>query len=83
MHAEHHAINKLKYSNKKRKVNVIIFRICNSGENILKGKPCENCQRRLKYDIAKKGYKLNKGYYTEKNYDDFICMKKNDLCCKC
>ena len=64
IHAEEHAIHKLKFSKKKRKVNVMIFRICNLGKNILSGKPCINCKKLLKYNIKKKGYKLNRVYYT-------------------
>ena len=79
IHAEHHAINKLKFSKKKKKVNVIVFRICNLGEDILCAKPCYNCQIRLKIDIEKKGYSLNRVYYTETNSDEFNFIKKSEL----
>ena len=67
IHAEHHAVNKLRYSKKRKKVDVIIFRISNNGKNILCGSPCENCQKILRNGIKQKGYTLNRVYYTETN----------------
>jgi cytidine deaminase len=77
IHAEHHAVNKLRYSNKRKKVDVIIFRICNNGEDILCAAPCENCQRILINGIKNKGYILNRVYYTNKLNETFSCIKKN------
>lgn len=79
IHAEHHAINNLRFSKKKKKVDIIIFRICNKGENILCGAPCETCQKRMREGIIKKGYVLNRIYYTNETNDNFECIKKNDL----
>ncbi len=81
IHAEHHAVNNLRVSDKKhKKVDVLIFRICNKGTNILSGAPCCNCQRILKEGIEKKGYTLNRVYYTTKETEEFTFIKKGDLC---
>lgn len=82
IHAEHHAINKLKQSNKNKKVDVLIFRINKSYKNIMTCLPCDNCKKRLKFDIYKKGYSLNKIFCThinEENKLDFLIFKKSEL----
>jgi len=79
IHAEHHAVNKLRYTKKKKKVDVLIFRICNKGENILLGAPCENCQKIMQDGIKAKGYTLNRVYYTTKDTDDFTFIKSVNL----
>ena len=71
--------DKSEYSKKRKKVDVIIFRICNKGENILLGAPCENCQRIMREGIKKKGYTLNRVYYTNKMSETFSCIKKINL----
>ena len=58
---------------------VIIFRISNNGKNILCGSPCENCQKILRNGIKKKGYTLNRVYYTDKIYDKMKYIKKSNL----
>jgi len=70
IHAEHHAVNKLRYSRKRKKVDVIIFRVSNNGKNILCGAPCANCQKILRDGIKQKGYTLNRVYYTDKIYKE-------------
>ena len=79
IHAEHHAVNKLRYSKKKKKVDVLIFRICNKGENILLGAPCENCQRIMREGIKSKGYTLNRVYYTVAYSQEFEFIKRKNL----
>ena len=82
IHAEENAINKLRKSKKNKKVNVLLFRLDKSYKHFLTCLPCEKCKKRLKFDIDKKGYKLNKIYCTnidEQNNLDFVILKKNDL----
>ena len=79
IHAEDHAIKKLKKTKKRRKVDVIVFRICNSGKHILDGKPCEKCKKLLKLNLEKKGYRLNRVYYTEKKNNCISFIKKSNL----
>ena len=85
IHAEEAAINKLKKSNKNKKVDVLIFRINKSYEKIMTCLPCNECKRRLKFDIDKKGYNLNKIFCTYVNKDkklNFLIFKKADLMCE-
>ena len=63
IHAEEDAINKLKFTKKNIKVNVLIFRV-GKNKKILSGKPCLNCQKILRNKIWKKGYNLKKVIYT-------------------
>lgn len=79
IHAEHDAVNKLRYCyKKKKKVDVLIFRVSKNGEDVMLGAPCENCRRHLKNGIKAKGYKLNKVYYTT-NYGDICFIKSSFL----
>ena len=82
IHAEHNAILKLKKSKKHKKVNVLIFRISKSYKNIMSCLPCEECKKKLKFDIEKKGYCLNKIFCTNVNDNNelnFTILRKTDL----
>ena len=81
IHAEQDAINKLKYTKKKKKVNVLIFRINKSFKKFMSVLPCCKCRLRLKYGILKKGYNLNKIFCTHvvDNKTNFIIIKKSEL----
>ena len=78
IHAECHAINKLPYTSKRTRVNVLVFRICNKGNNIMIGMPCESCKKKIKDGINNKGYILNRIYYTDGN-DNILFLKKSQL----
>lgn len=78
IHAEHDAVNKLRFCEKNKKVDVLIFRISKNGCNVMLGAPCESCRQHLKYGIKKKGYKLNKVYYTT-NFGDISFIKSTNL----
>ena len=43
IHAEIDAMNKLKKCEKTKKVNLVVFRVNNSGTKLCMAKPCENC----------------------------------------
>jgi cytidine deaminase len=81
IHAEHNAINKLKKTDKRKKINVLIFRIDRSYKKVMTCVPCERCKKRLKEDIKKKGYLLNNIYCTSNDNDNLriIKYKKSDL----
>ena len=79
IHAECDAINKLKYTNKSKKVDVLVYRISNNGKDIMLGKPCKNCQRRLYYGLYNKGYFLNRVYYTIKGNEPLGIIKNSEL----
>ena len=78
IHAEHHAVNKIKFSEKRKKVNVIIFRVSKNGRDVMLGAPCENCRRHLRIGKKAKGYKIHKVYYTT-NVGDVSFIKGCDL----
>ena len=77
-HAEVDVIQKIKplYSGKERnkckkvknlkKLNMLVFRTNKKGENLMNAKPCQNCLNYMK-NINKKGYKIQKIYYTDEN----------------
>ena len=82
IHAEHDAINNLPFikNKNKKKVDVLIFRTCKKGKSNKIAAPCIECQKRLYFDIEKKGYTLNKVYYTNTDTNDLSYIKKSDLC---
>ena len=67
IHAEVDAMNKLKYSQKTKKVIIIVFRINNAGTKLLMAKPCPNCLNYMKMSLKTKNYKIRKAYYTDNN----------------
>lgn len=78
LHAEHHAVNKLKYSHKKKKVDLIVFRTSNHCQNLLLSAPCENCRKKIKEGLKYKGYSLNRVYFTN-NDGNLEFIKSNEL----
>lgn len=60
------AVSKLKSSEKCKKVNVVVFRVNNSGTKLCMAKPCCNCAKGIKDAFEHKNYKLkaNKCWYT-------------------
>jgi hypothetical protein len=73
IHAEVDAINKLKKSEKPCKINIVVFRVNNSGSELLMAKPCNNCINYIKKELSYKNYKLNKCYYTNENGEYIVC----------
>ena len=67
IHAEIDAVSKLKKSEKTKKVNMIVFRVNNSGSKLCMAKPCCNCIKGIKREFRNKNYKLkaNKCWYTD------------------
>tara|TARA_B100000900_G_scaffold300910_1_gene259472 strand:+ start:500 stop:787 length:288 start_codon:yes stop_codon:yes gene_type:complete len=67
IHAEIDAVSKLKKSEKTKKVNIIVFRVNNSGTKLCMAKPCCNCINGIKRGFKKKNYKLkgNRCWYTD------------------
>ena len=51
---------------KLKKLNILIFRTNKKGDYIMNAKPCQNCLDYMK-NIRKKGYKIQKIYYTNDN----------------
>lgn len=70
VHAEVDACMKLRYNKnpeKKKKVNLIVFRSNPKKNRLLMAKPCNNCIRTMYYLIEKKGYILKGVFYTDEN----------------
>lgn len=65
IHAEVDCINNLKYSCKKKNINLFVFRTNPKGTELLKSKPCDNCINFIKNNLQKKNYKLNNLYFID------------------
>lgn len=63
-------MNSLKYTRKKKKVDIIVFRTNKTASSLLCSKPCNNCIKGVYNTLYHKNYKLNKFYYV--NYDGEI-----------
>jgi|TARA_B100001093_G_C26487632_1_gene867616 cytidine deaminase len=66
LHAEVDAVNKLKKSEKNKRVNMIVFRVNKQGD-ICMSKPCINCMKVIKKELKRKNYKCPIIYYTEQD----------------
>ena len=56
---------KLKKSDNKKKINVIVFRTNKQGNCCLMAKPCDNCLWSLHKVSREKNYIINRIYYTD------------------
>tara|TARA_B110000971_G_C19513668_1_gene278544 strand:- start:32 stop:307 length:276 start_codon:yes stop_codon:yes gene_type:complete len=65
IHAEVNAIDNLRISHKRTKVNIFVFRTNKSGNILTMSKPCDNCIKYIKKNINIKGYRLHRIYYTD------------------
>ena len=65
IHAEVDAINHMKETKKRKKVNLFVFRTNNKGDKLMMAKPCQNCMRYINTNIQKKGYRLKNIYYSD------------------
>jgi cytidine deaminase len=65
IHAEVDAINHLRYTTKRTKVNLFVFRTNPQGTRLMMAKPCEHCMKYINTNIQRKGYRLHRIYYTD------------------
>jgi cytidine deaminase len=65
IHAEVDAINHLRYTTKRTKVNLFVFRTNPKGNRLMMAKPCEHCMKYIYTNIQRKGYRLHRIYYTD------------------
>lgn len=79
IHAEHDAILKLKKLDKWMKVNLLVIRYT-KGYELCNSKPCINCLNKMMVDAKKKGYHIDKIYYS--NYCTFNGIQRNIKCSK-
>lgn len=78
IHAEIDAVRKLKKSEKTKKINIVVFRVNNSGSRLCMAKPCCNCVNGIKKALEEKNYKLkaNRCWYTNEDGDfEYIKFK--------
>ena len=71
IHAEIDAVSKLKPSEKRKEVKMVVFRVNNSGSKLCMAKPCCNCVKGIKQAFNHKNYRLkaNKCWYTNESGD--------------
>ena len=71
IHAEIDAVSKLKPSEKRKEVKMVVFRVNNSGSKLCMAKPCCNCIKGIKHAFNHKNYRLkaNKCWYTNESGD--------------
>ena len=71
IHAEIDAVSKLKPSEKRKEVKMVVFRVNNSGSKLCMAKPCCNCIKGIKHAFNHKNYRLkaNKCWYSNESGD--------------
>jgi len=67
IHAEVDSIMNLPINRKKKKIkiNMMVSRTNPKGNRLMMAKPCDCCLKYIHTNLPKKGYKLNKIYYTD------------------
>ena len=71
IHAECDCVDNIKISKEKklhkkwRKIDLFVIRTNPKGNKLLMAKPCNNCINYIHKNIEKKGFKLNRIYYTD------------------
>ena len=71
IHAEVDAVNKLRYTKKQKKIEMIVFRTNNKGDKLMMAKPCQCCVFYIRKTLKYRNYKLksNKCWYTNEDGD--------------
>ena len=67
-HAEVDSIDRLTPTHKNPKVNLLVIR-CKKDKTLGNSKPCINCLKSIYIDIRRKGYKINKIYFSDDDGD--------------
>ena len=67
IHAEVDCVNRLKKSEKRAHINLIVFRTNNAGDKLMNAKPCECCLKTIDFTLKQKNYKLKKLCYSDEN----------------
>ena len=65
IHAEVDAINHLRHTKKRTKVDLFVFRTNPKGDKLMMAKPCDHCMKYIHSNIQRKGYRLHRIYYTD------------------
>lgn len=71
LHAEVDAVNNLRPHHGKRpkKVNIIVLRTNNKGDRLMLAKSCEPCMKYMRRELPKKGYHVQKAWYSNDEGD--------------
>jgi len=77
VHAEVCVLQKLPYIKRGITINIISLRF-NSKSELLNGKPCQDCIHYMNTTARKKGYNINKVYYSNDS-GAIICAKLSHL----
>ena len=67
MHAEENAVEKLKASEKKKPIDIIVFRTNKKGENLMMAKSCDNCKHIMQRTLKYKNWKPRNLFFTDEN----------------
>ena len=65
IHAEVDAVQHLPFTNKKKKIDILVIRTNKKGNRLLMSKPCDHCLKYMIENVKRKGYTLKRIYYTE------------------
>ncbi len=71
LHAEVDAVNNLRphYGKRPKKVNIIVLRTNNKGDRLMLAKSCEPCMKYMRRELPKKGYQVQKAWYSNDEGD--------------
>lgn len=67
IHAEENTIEKLKKSEKKKPIDIVVFRTNKSGINLLMAKSCTNCKNIMNKVLIEKNWKPRNLIFTDEN----------------
>lgn len=65
IHAEANAINKLPFSRKKQKINILVIRFTKCSKQLCMSRPCSSCIHMMNDIAPKKGYIIKNIYYSD------------------
>ena len=66
-HAEENTVQKLKISEKKKPIDIVVFRTNKNGSNLLMAKSCDNCKNIMNKTLLAKNWKPRKLIFTDEN----------------
>ena len=71
LHAEVVAVNRLRPHHGKRpkKIHIIVLRTNNKGDRLMLAKSCESCMKYMRRELPKKGYHVQKAWYSNDEGD--------------
>ena len=67
VHAEENAVERLKISDKKKPIDIIVFRTNKGGDDLLMAKSCSNCKKKMIEVLTQKNWKPRKLIFTDEN----------------